>query len=179
MAISRSDYELVIDVDTWQAKRLIRDIKDRASSYKRVFEIARMNLEALNAAHFASSGKAPTGKAVYGDGAGGSIGKAGPWAPYGSWSSRAGQPVTMVRSGALMESLTNLRGAPNDIGRSSATFGTNVEYALYHQYGTSKMPKRPVVFEPTGFANGLAKVTGTYLTGDKSVMDLRKTVFKG
>jgi phage gpG-like protein len=174
MAINRSDYELIIDVDVWQAKRLIRDIKDRASSYKRVFEIARLNLEALNATHFATSGKAPTGKAVYGDGAGGSIGKAGPWAPYGSWSSKAGKPVTMVRSGALMESLTNLRGAPNDIGRSSATFGTNVEYALYHQYGTSKMPKRPVVFEPTGFAEELGQITGFYLTGDASVVGLRK-----
>lgn len=166
MAISRSDVELVIEVDTWKAKRLIRDIKDRASSYRRIFEIARLNLEALNAAHFGSSGGS------MGTAAGG--GPAGPWAPYGSWSSRAGQPVTMVRSGDLLESLTNLRGAPNDIGRSSATFGTRVEYAEFHQYGTSKMPKRPVVFEPYGFAEEMAEITGFYLTGDASVVKLRK-----
>ena len=168
MAVSRSDVELIIDVDTWDAKRLIRDIKDRASSYRRIFEIARLNLEALNATHFATSGAAPSGKATPGSGS------AGPWAPYGSWTARAGQPVTMNRSGRLMESLTNLRGAPNDIGRSSATFGTNVEYAGYHQYGTDKMPKRPVVFEPTGFAEELGEMTGFYLTGDASIVGLRK-----
>lgn len=179
MATGRSKVEFVIDVDTWEAKRLIRDMKDRASSYKRIFEIARANLESLNAVHFATSGAAPTGKAVYGDGAGGSIGRAGPWKPYGSWSARAGQPVTMRRTGKLIESLTNLRGAPNDIGRSSATFGTNVEYAMFHQYGTSKMPKRPVVFEPTGFAKEMAEITGYYLTGDVSIVDLRKGIFRG
>lgn len=167
MAINRSDVELIIDVDTWDAKRLIRDIKDRASSYRRILEIARLNLEALNAAHFASSGVFPSGRAIGG-------GSAGPWAPYGSWSARAGQPVSMTRSGKLLESLTNLRGAPNDIGRSSATFGTNIEYAKFHQYGTTKMPKRPVVFEPTGFAEEIGEMTGYYLTGDASIVGLRK-----
>lgn len=174
MAINRSDVELIIEVDTWDAKRLIRDMKDRASSYRRIFEIARSNLEALNATHFATSGAAPSGKAVYGDGLGGYIGRAGPWAPYGSWSARAGQPVTMRRTGKLMDSLTNLRGAPNDIGRSSATFGTSVGYALFHQYGTTKMPKRPVVFEPTGFAKEMGQITKHYLTGDASIVALRK-----
>jgi phage gpG-like protein len=44
--------------------------------------------------------------------------------------------------------LGNLRGAPNEINRTQANFGTNVKYAKFHQYGTTKMPKREIVFVP-------------------------------
>jgi phage gpG-like protein len=58
----------------------------------------------------------------------------------------------MIRSGDLMGSLTSLTGPPNDIGRTSASFGTDVEYARFHQSGTRHMPARKVVYEPIGFA---------------------------
>jgi phage gpG-like protein len=35
---------------------------------------------------------------------------------------------------------------------TSMSVGTTVEYAKFHQYGTTKMPKRKIVFEPAGFA---------------------------
>jgi hypothetical protein len=44
-----------------------------------------------------------------------------------------------------------------------ATFGTKVEYAKFHQYGTTKMPKRKVVYEPLGFASRLGEVAATYV----------------
>lgn len=77
----------------------------------------------------------------------------GGWAPlspkYGAWKSAhfPGEPP-MIRTGKLFSSLVTLRGAPNDIGRTRATFGTNIKYAKFHQYGTTKMPKREIVFAP-------------------------------
>lgn len=62
-----------------------------------------------------------------------------------------------------MRSLTNLFGPPNDIDATSATFGTRVEYAKFHQYGTKYMPARKIVFEPRGFANDLASKAATYV----------------
>jgi len=132
-----------IDVDASDAIRLIRDMRQRMDSYKPVFEFARSYLETAYGANFATRG-----------------GEVGGWqtydAEYGKWDARAGQPVSLVRSGQLMESLTNLRGAPNDIGHKQATFGTNLEYAKFHQYGTSEMGRSKIVFEPEGFAGAVA-----------------------
>jgi phage gpG-like protein len=82
---------------------------------------------------------------------------AGGWAPlspvYGAWKAiRFPGAPPMVRTGRLFASLIDLRGPENSIRPKSATFGTEVEYAKFHQYGTTKMPKRKIVFEPVGFS---------------------------
>jgi len=41
-----------------------------------------------------------------------------------------------------------LRGNPNEIHAKRAVFGTDIEWAKFHQMGTSKMPKRQIIFEP-------------------------------
>jgi phage gpG-like protein len=152
-----------IDVDISEAFWHIRGIKEKMGNYKPVFQIAQEFLETANASNFANHGV--------------SSGK--PWAPYGTWSARAGQPVTMVsrRGGNLLESLTNLRGMPNEINDSTATFGTNIRYAQFHQYGTSNMPAREIVFEPVGFKKALSAVTDTYLTGLNPSLDDLKASF--
>ena len=77
----------------------------------------------------------------------------GGWAPldaeYGAWKSAhyPGAPP-LVQTGQLFTSLSVLRGSPNDIGRRRATFGTDIEHAKFHQMGTSKMPKRQIIYEP-------------------------------
>lgn len=92
----------------------------------------------------------------------------GGWAPldtgYGAWKSVhfPGAPP-MVRSGKLFRSVSELRGRPNDIDNRSATFGTNVEYAKFHQYGTTKMPKREIIFEPLGFQDKWSKRMAEYI----------------
>jgi phage gpG-like protein len=43
----------------------------------------------------------------------------------------------------------------NVIEKDTATFGTNVEYAKFHQYGTTKMAKRKIVFTPREFPREL------------------------
>jgi phage gpG-like protein len=133
-----------VKVDASDAIRLIRDMRQRMDSYKPVFEFARSYLETAYGVNFATRG-----------------GEVGGWqtydADYGKWDARAGQPVALVRTGRLMESLTNLRGAPNEIGNKQATFGTDLEYAKFHQYGTSEMGRSKIVFEPKGFSGALAQ----------------------
>lgn len=78
----------------------------------------------------------------------------GGWAPldagYGAWKLAhfPGAPP-MVRTGRLFQSLAV--GAAESIyssTNSSFSIGTTVEYAKFHQYGTTKMPKRQIVFAP-------------------------------
>lgn len=140
---------LNIDVDMDDTMRMLNGMEGRSTNFRPVFWYARSELEKANAANFTSSGL-----------------------PVGGWAPRS-QPYAwpiMRQTGALFRSLTSMRGAPNDIGRKSAIFGTNVEYAKYHQRGTWKMPKRAVVFEPPLFARRLGIVAAQYVV-DGSVPD--------
>lgn len=133
---------LRIDVDAADTERHLESMMLRASNFRGVFWYARQELEAANAENFTAHGL-----------------------PSGGWAPRTqvyAWPI-MRRTGALFSSLTSLRGAPNDIGRTAATFGTNVEYAQYHQRGTFKMPKRLVVFEPFGFGERVGMVAAEYV----------------
>jgi len=92
----------------------------------------------------------------------------GGWSPldpeYAAWKNlREPGAGTMIRTGRLFRSLTSLDASPNKIDAMEATFGTKVEYAKFHQYGTTKMPKRKVVYEPLGFASRFGEVAATYV----------------
>ena len=85
--------------------------------------------------------------------------------PVGGWSPRTsdyGWPI-MRRTGRLEESLVDLSGPATVITPKGARFGTDVEYAKFHQSGTRHMPKRQVVFEPTGFGGDVADAAGDYV----------------
>ena len=70
---------------------------------------------------------------------------------YSSWKIKNDPNPMMMRSGkTLFRSLRSLKGKPNTIRKNYAVFGTDVPYAKFHQMGTSKMPKRQIVFEPKG-----------------------------
>lgn len=131
-----------VDVDMTNIYRELNEMSRRATDFRPVFRYARQELEKANAANFTAAGL-----------------------PVGGWAPRQ-QPYAwpiMRKTGALFRSLTSLRGAPNDIGRTTAIFGTNVEYAKFHQRGTSQMPKRMVVFEPPLFAQRLGIVAAEYV----------------
>ena len=137
-----------ITVDTSDARAALRRITKRMGDYRPVFKIARDYLEQANAENFATRGLRSGRK----------------WAAYGNWTPEVGQPARLVgKTGNLMESLTNLRGAPNDMGRKKATFGTNIEYAEFHQYGTRNMPSRKIVFEPFEFSKTMARWVDNYI----------------
>lgn len=118
-------------------------IARRAQDFTPVFLWAQDELRRANAKNFSSNGL-----------------PVGGWAPlsppYAAWKAAHGGGPPMQRTGRLFRSLVSLSGPPNTITPMWARFGTEVDYAGFHQYGTRKMPKREVVYEPFGFAADLA-----------------------
>lgn len=150
-------------IDTKEVRRVVAGVRWRMRSYRPVFEDYRSYLEGAYAVNFATGGSLVGG-----------------WPPekaYGSWSS-AGGYAALFRTGRLTESLTNLRGAPNDIDRKAATFGTSVPYAKFHQHGTSEMPRRPVVFLPSGTNMYLAERTAQYLDPNPMYGPLKAAIYR-
>lgn len=75
---------------------------------------------------------------------------------YGEWPALAASTLAqkaahgfpldpLVRTGALRDSLTDPGTAGKDRGPQHFSWGTDVEYAEYHQDGTDKMPQRKVL----------------------------------
>lgn len=86
----------------------------------------------------------------------------GGWMPldagYAAWKlvRYPGSPP-MVRTGRLFQSLTaGMTESIFSATPNSYKMGTTVEYAKFHQYGTTKMPARQIVFVPTEFARRAA-----------------------
>lgn len=135
-----------IDLDVGRAQRRLEAVELRSKNLAPIFLYAQQRLRVANAENFAVGGLPDAG---------------GPWKPRKDGGSYT-HPL-MIRSGTLMNSLTSLFGPPNIIMPTYAEFGTNVEYAKFHQYGTTKMPARKVVFEPRGFGRDLAERTASYI----------------
>jgi phage gpG-like protein len=133
-----------IDVDIDDAIRFLQGMDRRANNFGMVFEWARAELAKANAENFTSGGL-----------------------PVGGWDPRKrpyAWPI-MRESKALFRSLSSLRGPANHIGPKHAYFGTEIEYAKFHQYGTRKMAARKVVFEPRGFASELGEKAAKHIIG--------------
>lgn len=133
----------------------VEDMIERSDDFRPVFREMREDLSSEWQRNFQTNGSLVGG-----------------WSPldkeYGTWKSVnfPGAPP-MVRSGKLFRSLTELRGKPNEINKNRAQFGTNLEYAKFHQYGTTKMPQRKLVFEPRGFAQKWGESLPKFIiTGD-------------
>lgn len=143
--------KLVIKVDAVKAILRLRMMKKRANDMRPVLWRAKQWLRFANEENFRQGGL-----------------PSGGWSPldpqYAAWK-KMHEPgtSTMVRTGRLFRSLTTLAGPPNRIDVMDATFGTGIEYAKFHQYGTSKMPKRKVVYEPVGFAHRFGEVAARYV----------------
>lgn len=137
-----------VDISVRGAKETItylQGMKIRMDDHRVPFAGARQLLAAANSANFSSNGL-----------------PVGGWAPldaqYAAWKTvRFPGAPPLIQEGQLFRSLVTLTGGVNSIGRTTAEFGTNISYAKFHQYGTSKMPKREIVFEPAGFSAALAE----------------------
>lgn len=140
-----------ITVDARRAIKRMKDMAKRAENFKPVFRWAKKELELANAANFTSQGL-----------------PVGGWSPlkpqYAAWKAVhfPGAPM-LIQDGKLFRSLTQMNGPASSIGRKEATFGTSVEYAKFHQYGTTKMAKRKIVYEPAGFASQLALLAAKHV----------------
>jgi len=135
-----------------QARNRIIGMQRRSADFRSVFRWARKELEEANRQNFASQG----------------LTSGRPWPPlsadYAGWKlANYGPLPTLIRTGDLYKDLTFLRGKPNSIGLRSATFGTNLPYAKFHQAGTRDMPRRRIVFAPDLFAQRLGRVILNYV----------------
>ena len=120
-----------VNVDMGTTMEKLDEMQARSEDFRITFEYARLLLSRANAENFTTGGL-----------------------PVGGWRPRAqaAEWPIMRKTGHLMESLIDLRGVPNEIRPKSATFGTAVDYAGFHQTGTTRMASRKIVFEPRGFA---------------------------
>jgi phage gpG-like protein len=116
----------------------------RSKTFEPIFVKAKKQIELSNAANFAANGL-----------------PAGGWAPldpqYAAFkAAKFPGRGTLIGNGRLFRSVTTMTSGISSISPTKAEFGTNVEYAKFHQYGTRKMPKRKIIFEPQGFAKSTA-----------------------
>lgn len=147
-----SDLKIKITIDARRAIARMKAMERRSRDFRPVLRWAKGELERSNAANFAANGL-----------------PVGGWSPlkprYASWkATRFPGAPTLVMSGKLFRELRSLDGPANSIGLSKATFGTDIEYAKFHQYGTTKMAKRQIIYEPTGFAERLAILAADYVS---------------
>lgn len=148
----RTRVTIDIEIDTDAVEKRLDEMKKRIKKMKPVFFWARRELENHYAANFAANGL-----------------PSGGWSPlspkYASWKSSQfpGAPP-MVVTGKLFRSVTELENSRlNVMTDKSAEFGTDVEYAKFHQYGTNKMAKRKIIFIPVEFTHDLAGVMTKYI----------------
>ncbi len=129
----------LVKYDDDDARNHLNEIERRLGDFRPLFLKIQKDLEASWSANFATLG----------------LSSGSPWKPldpqYGSWKAVhfPGAPP-MIKTGKLFSSLSDLRGKANDIERMHARFGTDIEYAKFHQYGTTRMPKRQIVFVEQG-----------------------------
>lgn len=137
--------ELTVKVDASHAKQKLRHIAAKTQDFSVTLEKQRTYLSKafmLNANTEGSLvGGWPPEKGP------GSFGKKAP-APF---KAAEAMPAYLFRTGALMESFVTLRGEDAIIKTHEAAFGTSVPYAKFHQFGTEKMPKREIIFQPPAF----------------------------
>jgi|LakMenEpi03Aug12_release.lakeMendotaPanAssembly.Ray.scaffolds.fasta_scaffold281350_2 phage gpG-like protein len=150
--MAKAPVRIDVEVRVEKVQNLIDDVNERCIDARPVFRWAQQVLKKTFAENFTSQGLAVGG-----------------WSPldaeYAAWKARdlPGRP-TLVRSGELFRSISELSDpSVNEINRLSATFGTGVKYAGFHQYGTSKMPKRQILFIPQSFADEFAEKLANYI----------------
>lgn len=142
-----------IKCDNRRALLRLEKMKEAATDFKPVFRWAQQELAKSYKANFTSNGL-----------------PVGGWSPlkpeYASWKARnfPGAP-TLVQTGKLFKDISTMRGPNTKIRKKSAVFSTSgIEYASFHQYGTSKMAKRLIIFEPPLFAQKLANEAKDHIT---------------
>lgn len=115
-----------------------------------LFPVWKEYVASMNAANFGSSGL-----------------PVGGWAPYDAeYAAIAGPKPDLVRTGMLSFSLTSGLLVENVRG-DQVEFGTRVEHAKFHQYGTTKMPARKIVFEPQGASKFFGGLVGRWVARER------------
>lgn len=128
-----------MEYENGEIEDFVKEAKRRTQDYRPVFKKIREDLEEIWSNNFLVNGLESGAKWDALD------------PEYAAWKAKNDPNPMMMRSGkTLFRSLRNLKGKPNTIRKNYAVFGTDVPYAKFHQMGTSKMPRRQIVFDPRG-----------------------------
>ena len=139
-----------IHLDQDEATDRIKKMRERTMDLKPVFRWARRELREKYTENYREKGLLVGG-----------------WAPldaeYSAWKFENYRfPGILVRTGNLFQGVSTLNH--EELDRNRAVFGVKgIEYARFHQTGTSKMPQRKIIFEPAGFAEKLGQRTAKYV----------------
>lgn len=145
--------ELSVHGDVQVSRQILR-VGDRAIDAEPAFETIAETLMQIEGRQFASEGAYASGG----------------WAQLAESTLEQKQgPRILDETGVLRRSLTE-RGAEHQILITAAefmTFGTDLDYAGFHQRGTSRMPqRRPVELRETDRRHAVRQLQSWVLTGE-------------
>jgi len=97
---------------------------------------------------------------------GGSMDSMEAWAPLSpSTIKRKGHGRPLIDTTALMRSFQGGSGGISVISRAEMVFGTAVRYAIFHQRGTRRMARRPVLRISTRMQGQITALLARWLRG--------------
>lgn len=141
-----------------KAENTLKDIKDRTDNFRPVLRWAQRKLERDFSENFNTFGSL-SAKAML----------KGGWPPldlsYGAWKATRypGAPI-MVQTG---ETLFRVTHPDVDMSDNKVTISVPGKIAKFHQFGTTNMPARPLLFVPRDFDREFGKKLVQYVIKGK------------
>lgn len=147
---SEFDIKIKVDLDNQEdTKEYLDDLKKRMRDLRPVWPSLQSSLKNYMISNFTAQGL-----------------PSGGWKPldaeYASWKATnfPGAPM-LVQSGELFRQVS--QGPKLESGARDAKFKFSGKIARFHQYGTEKMPARPILFAPERWVNEAADVVADYI----------------
>lgn len=148
------DIEIKIEIENLdEVKNDLQNIKKRMKDLRPIWPKANQSLKKYMIENFTAQGL-----------------PSGGWRPldaqYGSWKAAnfPGAPL-LVRTGGLFSQI--MRGPDLDGNLKSASFAFSGEIAKFHQYGTTKMPARKILFSPEIWEKEVSEMIQDYIIDGK------------
>jgi len=141
--------DIKVELNDDGTKDYLDDVKKRMRDLSPVWPKVHQSLKAYMIENFTAQGL-----------------PAGGWKPldaeYASWKTRTfpGAPM-LVQTGSLFQRIA--RGPKLDGGARTASFTFTGKITRFHQYGTEKMPARPILFAPERWVQEVADAIGDYI----------------
>jgi len=144
------DVKIKVDIDgDDDANEYLKDVRKRMRDLRPVWPKLHESLRGYMISNFTAQGL-----------------PSGGWKPldaeYASWKATnfPGAPL-LVQSGELFRQVS--KGPKLDGGARGATFKFSGKIARFHQYGTERMPARPILFAPQRWIDDAAKTVVDYI----------------
>lgn len=142
--------EIKVDADGLDdAHNYLKDVRSRMKNLRPVWPKLHESLKSYMIGNFTAQGL-----------------PSGGWKPldaeYASWKAKnfPGAPM-LVQDGGLFRQV--MKGPKLEASARDATFRFSGKVARFHQYGTSKMPARPILFAPERWVDEAAEEVGRYI----------------